>query len=111
MNVAVGKKLLHISEGKQTHLLEERVDYSRRRLGDDAPYSEAPDKPALERNGKKMDKRSDKMRFDEKFLRGRLNPQRATDAAGLASKSLLTLESAEMLDDTIGENDVKRSSG
>lgn len=69
------------------------------------------DQPALKSDGKEMNERGEQVRFDEKFFGRGLNPERASDAASLAGKSLLTLERADMLDNAVGEYDIEISIG
>ena len=45
----------------------------------------------------------------EKLFCGSLNPERTTNAAGLAGKSLLPLERAEMFDNAVREDDIETS--
>jgi hypothetical protein len=63
----------------------------------------------LKRDWEIMNEGSEKMGLYEKLLCGSLNPERTTDAAGLAGKSLLPLKRAEMLDNTVREGDVETS--
>lgn len=96
---AIRKEGLHLLESEKPNLMKEPVNVGWRWSSDQPPHGKVPEKMPLPDGREKVDEGCYEMRFYEKRLSGRLDPDTSGYPSYFVGKPHLVFEGREMLDD------------